>query len=153
MDRNLEKLKYETSVHHKQNLRSQIDQNLIDKIEISATPSLNYQRAYQSLYHDELQKSVMLHDRKKELEQTRKDYDKLVSNKHQQIYQLSQHEPFKESTSAINISNLNYKDVGYLNYDLLKETKALDHTLKNYDGGEKFYTNCDRHLANQTHER
>ncbi len=32
MDRNLEKLKYETSVHHKQNLRSQIDQNLIDKI-------------------------------------------------------------------------------------------------------------------------
>lgn len=52
IDRNLEKLKYETSVHHRQNLRSQIDQNLIDVIEISATPSLNYQKAYQSLYYD-----------------------------------------------------------------------------------------------------
>ena len=29
-------------------------------------------------------------------------------------------EPFKDSTSAINITNLNYKDVEYVNYDLEK---------------------------------
>lgn len=68
IDRNLERLKFQTSVHHKQNLRSLIDQNMIDKIEISNTPSLNYQRAYQSLYQDELQKSIMLHNKKKNLE-------------------------------------------------------------------------------------
>lgn len=32
LDKNLEKLKYETSVHHKQNLRNTINQNMIDQI-------------------------------------------------------------------------------------------------------------------------
>lgn len=52
LNRELEKLKYETSVHHRQNLRLNIDQNMIDKLEISPTPSKNYQKAYQDLYKD-----------------------------------------------------------------------------------------------------
>lgn len=43
---------FETSKHHKQILRSQIDQNLIDKIEIDKNPSINYMNAYKNLYHD-----------------------------------------------------------------------------------------------------
>jgi hypothetical protein len=52
IDHNLERLKYESSIHHKQNLRNQLNQDMIDQIEISHTPSLNYQKAYQSLYQD-----------------------------------------------------------------------------------------------------
>jgi len=35
----------------------------------------------------------------------------------------------------------------------LKETKALDHTLKNYDGGSQFWKNSDLHQANQRLEQ
>jgi hypothetical protein len=48
-------------------LRSHIDQNLIDRIEISETPSTNYQKRYQELYHDELERSVNLFDQKKNI--------------------------------------------------------------------------------------
>ena len=61
LDRNLEKLKYETNIHHKQNLRSAIDPKLIDELDISQIPSTNYKNAYKSLYQDELEKSVNLH--------------------------------------------------------------------------------------------
>lgn len=40
-----------------------------------------------------------------------------------------------------------------MNYDMLKETKALDHTLRNYDGGQGFYKNCDQHLMKQKLEQ
>ena len=33
------------------------------------------------------------------------------------------------------VRNLNYRDVEYQDYDLVKETRALDHTFKNYNGG------------------
>ena len=32
---------------------------------------------------------------------------------------------------------------------MTKETKALDHTLKNYDGGQGFYKSHDQHLSHQ----
>ncbi len=43
---------FETTKHHKQILRSQIDSRLIDAIEIDQNPSLNYMNAYKNLYHD-----------------------------------------------------------------------------------------------------
>lgn len=52
---------FETAKHHKQILRSQIDQNLIDKIEIDKNPSINYMNAYKNLYHDQLEKTVQMH--------------------------------------------------------------------------------------------
>lgn len=61
-------------MHHRQNLRGNIDQNMIDRIEISPTPSKNYQKAYQDLYKDELQKSVLLHDQKRVVEGIKKEY-------------------------------------------------------------------------------
>lgn len=134
-------------MHHKQNLRNHIDQNMIDRLEISPHPSLNYQKAYQSLYQDELQKSVMLHDQKKAMDQTKKVYDTLVAGQHVKIFK--DEEPFKNSISAVNVPNLNYRDVRYLDYDMLKETKALDHTLKNYDGGQGFYKYSDLHQQKQ----
>lgn len=59
---------------------------MIDQLEISNTPSLNYQKAYQSLYYDELQKSVHLHDKKKNMEEIKKVYDQLVSKEHGNLY-------------------------------------------------------------------
>jgi hypothetical protein len=46
------RIRYETAVHHRQNLRSQLDQNLISRLELSAHPSHNYQQAYQSINQD-----------------------------------------------------------------------------------------------------
>lgn len=74
MDRKLEILKYETSEHHRQKLRSHIDQKMIDGIELTHNPSSNYQKAYRSLYHDELEKTLSLHQNKKEMENVKKNY-------------------------------------------------------------------------------
>lgn len=38
---------------------------MIDELEISYTPSNNYQKAYKGLYYDELQKSALLRNHKK----------------------------------------------------------------------------------------
>lgn len=153
IDRNLEKLKYETSVHHRQNLRNQIDQNMIDQIELSQTPSHNYQKAYKSLYHEELQKSVQLYDNKKNLENTKKNYEILVAGEHLNIFNNPNSQPFADSLAPKCTKNLNYRDVNYQDYDFLKEKKALDYTLKNYDGGQAFYKNSDLHQMNQRIEK
>lgn len=52
--READRINFETSKHHKQFLRSQIDPRLIDTIEIDKNPSLNYMNAYKNMYHDEL---------------------------------------------------------------------------------------------------
>ena len=45
----------------------------------------------------------------------------------------------KNSSSGLNVRNLNYRDVEYQDYDLMKQTKALEHTYLNFDGGQNFY--------------
>lgn len=76
IDRQQEKLKYELGIHHRQNMRQQINPQMIDNLEISNTPSQNYDKAYKQLYHEELEKSVGLFNQKKHKEQFNKDYDR-----------------------------------------------------------------------------
>lgn len=44
--------------HHRELLHQQIDNNLIQQIELSSHPSLNYKQAFKTLYHDELEKTL-----------------------------------------------------------------------------------------------
>lgn len=117
LDRKLEILKYETSKHHRQNLRAEIDQNMIDGLEISQNPSGNYQKAFKGLYHQELEKSISLHENKKNMETTKKEYDRQINLAHSGIYHPEQSAMvnkglgLKNSISAINLKNLNYRDV------------------------------------------
>jgi len=50
--RTADRLKFEASKHHKQILRSQIDEKVIDEIEIDRNPSQNYMNAYKNMYND-----------------------------------------------------------------------------------------------------
>ena len=125
LDRKLEILKYETSKHHRQNLRGQIDQNMIDGFEISQNPSGNYQKAFKGLYNEELQKSVALHENKKNMETTKKEYDRQINLAHSGIYSpdaftMVEGLGIKNSIPATELKNLNYRDVEYQDYDLLK---------------------------------
>lgn len=52
------RVNFQTEKHHREVLRAQIKPDTIDKIEIAANPSLNYQKAYRALYYDELDKQV-----------------------------------------------------------------------------------------------
>ena len=132
-DKEIEILKYETGKHHRQNLRANIDQNMIDSIEISHNPSGNYQKAFKGLYHDELEKSVSLHVNKKNIENTKKDYNRQINVAHSGIYNHAANTPLKpglglnSSISALQLKNLNYRDVDYHDYDLLKETIISSH--------------------------
>lgn len=63
--RETDRIIFETSKHHKQILRSQIDPSLIDKIEIDRNPSLNYQNAYKGLFKDELEKTINQQEEKR----------------------------------------------------------------------------------------
>ena len=81
IDRDQEKLRYELGIHHRQNMRQNIDQKMIDNLEISKTPSQNYDQAYKALYLDELQKSVDLFQHKKTKEKLTQNYDSEVDYK------------------------------------------------------------------------
>lgn len=47
MDQSLERLKYETSIHHKQVLRHSLNDKIVEQIESSHAPAHNYQKAFQ----------------------------------------------------------------------------------------------------------
>lgn len=127
LDRDLEKLKFETNVHHKQNLRSAIDPNLIDQLDISEIPSNNYKNAYKSLYQDELEKSVNLHEKKKNIERVKDMYDTRIDKSHFEKFNgmVGNEGTLKNSNTGLFVKNLNYRDVTYEDYDLNKQTKAL----------------------------
>jgi hypothetical protein len=44
------RVNFETNKHHRQNLREQINPQLIQKLEISENPSMNYMNAYKNVY-------------------------------------------------------------------------------------------------------
>ena len=102
-----------------------------------------------------MEKSVNLHANKKNIENTKKEFDRQVNLAHSGIYSEGVNTPIRpgltlnNSISALQLRNLNYRDVDYQDYDVLKDTKALEHTFKNYDGGQKFYQCQDNHLQNQ----
>lgn len=52
---------------------------------------------------------------------------------------ISDSNVLKNSNSAQIVKNLNYRDTPFEDYDLLKQTKALEHISLNYDGGQNFY--------------
>lgn len=102
----------------------------------------------------------MLHENKRNIEQVKHTYEDAVNDPNlinsriqggntmdgmQYSLSNSRLEHLKNTNSAINVSNLNYRDVAYHDYDLLKQTKALQHTYKNYDGGQAFYRSNERH--------
>ena len=161
VDRNQEKLKYELGIHHRQNMRQHIDPKMIDNLEISDTPSRNYDQAYKALYLDELQKSVDLFNHNKTKEKLTQNYEAEVGKMHQNVYGPNQHDVGKQSFSKlqetrlhpVETTNLNYRNPKYENYDQLKEGKALDYTYNNYDGGKKFHQDNDLHAAYQASEK
>lgn len=48
------RVNFANAAHHRELLRKQIAPELIDKIEISENPSLNYRSAFKNVYQDEL---------------------------------------------------------------------------------------------------
>ena len=48
----LSRVDYANHKHHRQVLREQISPQMIDKIEISPTPSQNYQNAFKGVFMD-----------------------------------------------------------------------------------------------------
>ena len=156
IDKQQEKLKYDLGIHHRQNMRQQINPQMIDNLEISNTPSQNYDKAYKQLYHEELEKSVGLFNQKKHKEQSNKDYDKQADKTQQPNYTGHECNPNQQSSmsyskfqqsshSPIELKNFNYRDTKYEDYNELKEGKALDYTYNHYDGGKKFHQSNDRH--------
>lgn len=59
------RVNYANTIHHKEMLRSKLDPHLIDKIEISQTPSQNYKNAFKTVYQDELEKTIEYEKQKK----------------------------------------------------------------------------------------
>lgn len=55
----IDRLNYANAKHHKELLHQTIDNSLIQNIEFSKCPSLNYKQAFKSLYQDELEKTLM----------------------------------------------------------------------------------------------
>lgn len=55
----IDRLNYANAKHHRELLHQTIDNQLIQKIELSPSPSLNYQKAFKSLYQDELEKTLI----------------------------------------------------------------------------------------------
>ena len=47
-------INYANSAHHREKLRKDIDPAMIDRIEISEHPSMNYRNAFKGIYQDEL---------------------------------------------------------------------------------------------------
>lgn len=58
-------LAYTSKPHHREHVRSQIDNKLIEKLELHPSPSQNYKKAFNSLYCEELERSVKLQEERK----------------------------------------------------------------------------------------
>lgn len=48
------RINFANTIHHRELIRKQIDPALIDRIEVSQNPSLNYRTAFKNVYQDEL---------------------------------------------------------------------------------------------------
>lgn len=51
-NREVERVNYSLQKHHRELLHQQIDPRVIDSIEIAQNPSLNYKRAFETVYYD-----------------------------------------------------------------------------------------------------
>ena len=92
---------YQEKMHHRQQLRKQIDPQTIDKLEINDNPSQVSRKAYKSLYQDELEKEVQEHNLNKQWEKTVQNALYVPLNR-------------EESTSSV------FKDVSKSNLSLSK---------------------------------
>lgn len=54
----LQRVNYSLQKHHRELLHQQIDPKLIETIEVAQNPSLNYRKAFESVYQDELQRTL-----------------------------------------------------------------------------------------------
>lgn len=102
------------------------------------------------MYQDELEKSVNLHEKKKNIERVKDIYETGINNQHYYQYNksglmISDPNVLKNSNSAQIVKNLNYRDAAFEDYDLHKQTKALEHISHNYDGGQNFYKEDEKH--------
>lgn len=61
---------YQEKVHHRQQLRKQIDPKTIDHLEINPNPSVVSKKAYKSVYQDELERELFQHNLNKQWEKT-----------------------------------------------------------------------------------
>ncbi len=58
---------YAVAKHHREVLHQQLDPQLLQQLELSPHPALNYKHALQSLYRDELEKTLIQQQHSKEL--------------------------------------------------------------------------------------
>ena len=61
---------YQEKVHHRQQLRNQIDPKTIDYLEINQNPSVVSKKAYKSVYQDELERELQERNLNKQWEKT-----------------------------------------------------------------------------------
>lgn len=52
------RVNFANTIHHRELIRKQIDPALIERIEVSQNPSLNYRTAFKNVYQDELERTV-----------------------------------------------------------------------------------------------
>ena len=64
---------YQEKMHHRQQLRKQIDPKTIDNLEINHNPSVVSKKAYKSVYQEELEKELEEHNLNKQWEKTVQD--------------------------------------------------------------------------------
>jgi hypothetical protein len=117
--RETDRLIFESSKHHKQILRSQIDPRLIDKIEIDKNPSLNYMNAYKSLYRDSLENSVILQEEKKHKQHQLTEEDQIMY-----CSGMKELRPSMNETANMSHSQLSRFGKMYIDYDEAKTLKC-----------------------------
>jgi hypothetical protein len=54
----LNRVNFANTIHHRELIRKQIDPAVIERIEVSQNPSLNYRTAFKNVYQDELERTV-----------------------------------------------------------------------------------------------
>lgn len=120
------RVNFQAEKHHRQVLRAQIKPDTIDKIEISANPSLNYQKAYRALYYDELDRQIDQKNLRKSMEHSNQNVQRQTGKNHS-VYQ-----PNKNSVLNNN---------SYVDYFAERNNKFNDLIQKNFDAGQSFYKN------------